>query len=229
MALAYDTMISGSASSGGGATQDLSLTVANVADRTLVILVASQVAVGDVATGISGVSGVSWTKLNTAAGNGTMRGEIWYATGTVPTGAITATIQWAATTTGAQGAFMYSYNGAHQTTPVNGFVAATTGNHVITVASGDGAISSQVDDNNSRTVTGCTSSTDVSAYGAYGTSSAHCTGTPTSTFTWSGFGGTSIAVGCSVLQAAAAAGGGPLTNGGSITHGSLIRGGRIAG
>lgn len=208
MALAFDAMDSASGLTGGGGTQDVNCTVGSVSSHAFILLIGAGSLGGDLATGISGITGVTWTKLSTGAGNGTFRGEVWYGLGLASTGAKTATIALAANTVGAVGAFLYSYTGANQTAPANGFVVTISGDNVITVASGDGAVSASVDTNNNRTVSGCTSSTDVSTFGSAGISSAHCTGTPTSTFTWSGFGTNSVVVGCSVLQAAS----GPTAN-----------------
>jgi hypothetical protein len=203
MALNFDAMGSSDGLTGGSGTINVSCTVISASSHAFILGIACTGASGDVATGVTGVTGVTWTKLSTGAGNGACRTEFWFGLGLSSTGAQTATVALNTLTIGAAAAFLYSYTGAHQTTPANGFVATTSADNVITVASGDAAVSYSIDDNNNRTLLSgsCNLTADVSTFGNVGRASTHCTDTPTSTFKWSGFGAASGVAGCSVLQA----------------------------
>jgi hypothetical protein len=147
---------------------------------------------------ISGCGG-TWAKFGaTKTGNGNAKdGELWWSIPAV-SGSCTITVTMTGAPSSYAGGIVYSLWGVNQFSPVSGFASATTGSLAITTSPGDTAISIDVDTTNNRTVTGCTSSTDLSAFGSFGYSSAHCPNATTSTFTWAAFGGTSMALGVDV-------------------------------
>lgn len=139
-------------------------------------------------------AGVTWSHVASGAGNGRFRGETWKGVGTPSTGAQLITITLTGAVSNDAGAYAWSVFNVDPTTPFSGSVFTTAGNAVLNLNAGDMALASQFDNNNNRTVTGCTSSTDDTGFSNVGHSAAHCTSTPTSTFTWSGFDVNSVAV-----------------------------------
>lgn len=160
---------------------------------------------------IASVSGASCTWVNNGGPTtlNAMQFEAWTCKAPA-SGSQTVTVTSTGDVVGAMGVILYSLYNVDQATVANGYSTATSGNLVITTgSSNDMAVSAHFDTNSNRTVSGCTSSTDLSGFALIGYSSAHCNSTPTSTFTWSGFSGTSGAVGINVVVAGGGGGSGP--------------------
>lgn len=201
MAVGYDTVIFDW--TGANSSKAFNITIANVADRALIQFVFFLDAGAITVQSVTG-AGATWSLVGGAAGNDDTRGEVWV--GINPTvGAQTTTV----TLTGPPSTLsghVYSFNGVHQTTPTSDFTSTISGNVVIDVDAGDMAVCAHYETFDNRTVSGCTSTLDTTSFTGVAQSAARCTGTPTSTFTWSGFGLQSLALGCAVNQVAVAAG-----------------------
>lgn len=194
-------------------TLDVTLTVANNTNRVLVLLIGGGGVTEGVVSSVTGAGG-TWTSVGSGSGL-QMKGTV-YKNIAPSTGSQTAHISWASGTSQPSGACLYSYYNADQTTGVDSFqFRSTTGDLTVVSASGDATVSAQFDTFNNRAVTGCTSSTDTSTYGATGVSDAHCAGAATTVFTWAGYSGTSVGVAANVKQVSA---------GGATKSSGLLRG-----
>lgn len=196
VAVAYDTSLQ--AVTPGTNQISLAITVAAGSNRALALAVAIQDTGSVAVTGVSGAN-ATWSAVKTGiAGNGSMRGEVWQ--GIAPdTGSVTVTVTLSGVPTTNGHAMVASFNGVDQTTVIDGVITTLSGSQVITVAGGgDMAWSAHFDTNNNRNVTGCTTTEDITTFGAIGYSAAHCNSSPSSTFTWDGFGATSICMGMNI-------------------------------
>lgn len=211
-------------SSLGAGSITINVTVGNNANRALALFV------GILDTGavaVSTVTGAGCTWAQSATGTGTViRGEIWGCP-TPSTGAQTVTVSLSGTPTTEAYSILYSLTGASQANqPLSSPAVVAANPDAVTVAAGDLALAVQFDTNNNRTVSGCTSTTDLSTFGVVGYSSANCTTAPTSTFTWSGYGAESIGMGVTVLQAGAGNKAGPLA-GDNVLNKAIVGGGLV--
>ena len=198
---AYDASASGTTGT-GATTIGVPITVGANSNRALVLMVGVRDQTNGVITGVSG-AGCTWTKLNAGNGNGAIRGEVWSCPAP-STGAQTVTATYTGATAAGSAAVVASFYNAHQTVPASGYVLTTSGNQVVTVPANGGAVSSHYDFTDVRTVSGCTTSRDISSFTFIGIESAHCSTSPTSTFTWSGYDANSVAVGAAIEPAATA-------------------------
>jgi len=194
----------------GTTSYGASITIASGHSNLCLVVLAALQDTGSVDyTSVSG-GGATWSSFATGSGLGNFKGSIWQ--GLSPSaGATTIVINnngnGTTTPTGVQGFIVYSLYNCNTTTPLAGSVFTTSGNQVINVTSGDMALSGQFDSNNNRTVTGCTTTTDTTGFTQIGWSGAHCTSSPTSTFTWSAFNASgSIADGVDVQHVSAGGG-----------------------
>lgn len=198
MAVTFDTVAYGETGA-NSSFQAVPTIAAGHTNLVLVFLIVLDDTGSRTVSSISG-AGVTWSPFATGAGNGRFRGAVWFAIGAISTGAQTLTVTMSGAVTNQTGGYVYSYYNVNQTTPLAGAVFTISGNNVITVASGDGAAMSQFDNNNNRTVTGCTTTLDDTGFSNIGHSATHCTASPTSTATWSGFDVNSLAIGVAVKQ-----------------------------
>src|SRR5437016_4038521 len=147
-----------------------------------------------IVSSISGAGG-SWAKCaGPFTGNGNVKGEIWWSI-PVNTGAQGITVNYTGAASNNLSGVAYSLYGADQTAPCQNATSVTGGNLVITSATNNITLSTDTDNNDMRTVTGCTSSLDVTGFSNQGVSGTHCTGASTTTYTWNTFSGDSIALG----------------------------------
>ena len=199
MAVALDTLVYHFSTN---ITSDVPMTIAANPNRVLAFLISISDTASAAVSSVTG-AGATWSQVGTGGTN--IRAAVWK--GLNPTaGAQTVTVTLTAEATSDWGGHLYSLYDADQVTGVSGVVTTTAGNLNVTLASGGMALSGQYDPADIRTVSGCTAAVDESGANIIGHSAAHCTSAPTSTFTWSGFGGGSIAVGCAVAAVAVAGG-----------------------
>lgn len=187
----------------GGTSLTVSITIGTGLSSQALVLFGLVLDTGTVAISSVSGAGATWTQFSAnVTGNGNLKGSCWVGTGVASTGAQTITATMSGVASGFSTAVVYSLAGVNQTTPLGGTMqTATSGSLAVSIASGDMAVSVMGDTNNNRTVSGCTSTTDLSAFSDLGYSGAHCTANPTSTFTWSAFGATSIALGVDAQHA----------------------------
>lgn len=146
-------------------------------------------------TGISG-AGATWTAVGSAtAGNGFMRGRCYVGIAPTATGAANLTVTYSSGPSyGVVGTVVHLKN-ASQSAVNYTCTITTSGNQVLTVPAGGIGTSIQMDTTDIRTVTGCTTDEHFAIDGGgVGISAASCTAA-SSTFTWSGYGTNSIAIG----------------------------------
>lgn len=200
------------AAGGGGA--DVSLDVANTnqdAPSTSLTAVTGSMTtgtnraillvVGLIDSGTSAVTGVSgagatWTQVGSVhTGNSTIRGSCWVGIAPTSTGAVNLTVTTSSTQSlGAQLSTAHIHN-ANQTAANYSCSGVNSGSLNASVASGGYAFGVHYDSVDNRTVSGCTTTLLNTNYvNSFGWSAAGCTTSPTSTFTWSGFGGISFAM-----------------------------------
>lgn len=146
--------------------------------------------------GISG-AGATWTAVGSAVqGNGFFRGRCYVGIGPTSTGVVNLTVTYSTEPTYGLVATVAHYHNANQTAGNYTTCPVTTsGSQVLTIPSGGYGTSTQFDTQNARGVSGCTSTPHYSTFDvsvAY--AAASCTQS-SSTFTWSGFGTNSIAIG----------------------------------
>jgi hypothetical protein len=157
---------------------------------------------------ISGCGGAWLKNGSTLAGNGNMtHAELWYS---IPaqTGTQTITVTLTGTPSSGSVGTVHPLHNVNPQAPLGTFAAVISGSLSLTLAQGDTAVSDDYDDNNNRGLTAgdCTTTTDLSAFGAIGNSAAHCPNigfvtaadVPTAKFTWNAFGTNSIAIGVPV-------------------------------
>jgi hypothetical protein len=181
----------------GNPTSTIDITVNSGSNRVVVLFLATGNQTSGVVSNVSGAGG-TWSAFNSGHG-AVFEGSVWVNKNPTVAATQTTTITWTAATNNTVGMCYYSLNGVDQTTPLSSFqIRSTAGNLVVTSAVGDLTLSAQFDDNNNRTVTGCTSSTDASAFGQTGYSIAQCAGAATTTFTWSAYHTTSVGLAVNV-------------------------------
>lgn len=120
-------------------------------------------------------------------------GQCW--SGAVATsGSKTVTITWSAAPSGAQQFLAYSTYNTNQTSPGKNLISTVSGSLAASTSANDLAIFTEFDAAAERTISGCTSTLDVSAGGpSFYYNSAHCTASgSTTTATWSSIGSNSI-------------------------------------
>lgn len=146
-------------------------------------------------TGVSG-AGATWTAVGSAAaGNGTVRGRCYVGIAPTGTGVQNLTITYGSAPTYGVVATVEHRHNADQTAGNYTCTVTTSGNQVLTVPTGGLGTSTQFDTVDTRSISGCTSTVHYSTYDvslAY--QAASCTAA-SSTFTWSGYGVNSIAIG----------------------------------
>lgn len=202
----------GSANTGQGVTSmtvDIAA-VGNNTNRALILLIDAGDTTHGAVSSVSG-AGATWGLCATGGssnGNGATKGTCYVGKApTVNASPQTITITFAGTTDSSMTAIVYSVYNVDQTTPTSNYGAATSGDLAISTTTGDLTISSMFDSSNTRSVTGCTTTLDVNAFGNNGYMSAHCTNASSTTYTWSGFSAnTSIAIGVNVKQVTASTG-----------------------
>lgn len=135
-------------------------------------------------------------------GNGSMRAFVYCGIGPA-TGVQSASVTLSgapSTDSGLVAWSLYNVNQSNPCTAANN-IRVLSGALTVTTNANDMGVSADFDSGSNRSVTGCTSSTDVSTFGgsSLGGSGAHCSATSPS-FTWSAFGANSIAVGVDVAH-----------------------------
>lgn len=151
------------------------------------------------ATGVTG-AGASWSQIGTAhTGNSTIRGYCFVGIAPTATGSTNLTVTLSGTPSLGAQTTAYHWYDANQTTPTTVCTGVNSGNLSVTVPSGGRAVSIQYDSVDQRTVSGCTTTRDHNAYTfGFGYSAANCTSG--ATFTWSGFGTISMALGMDIAK-----------------------------
>jgi hypothetical protein len=153
---------------------------------------------GVITTNSSGLVPLNWQQVGVnKTGNGAYHGQCWMATGGGTfSGATKTSFQLTGTTTNPAEAIQYSFSHVNQAAISSAGSAtctsATSGAQAVTLASTtDIAAFSDYDTNSNRTVTGCTTTTDLSAFTTTGYSGTHCSGSTSESATWSGYTATS--------------------------------------
>lgn len=198
MAVGFDTVARGF--QGANPAYDIAITIAANSNRMLALF-AGMFDSGTIS--VQSVSGAdaTWAKVgNTGTGNGTCRCEVWKGTG-CSSGAQTVTVTMTAAPSSKLSGLLFS---CFDASDVSGEIVATSGALNISVGAADMAVAIDYDGNNERTVSGCTTTKDITGFDtADGFGGVHCTSTPTSSFTWSAFDTNSITMGANVVGVAA--------------------------
>jgi hypothetical protein len=185
----------------GNTTWSVTPTLATgLSNRALVLMIFSHNSAGRTLNSVSG-AGATWSQVgSTITGNESFRGYVYVGIAPTGTGAQTITVTFSGDQSGSGVAFVYHVANAGQTTDKYTVSSATSGNLGVSIGSGELAVSGDVDSSDTRTVSGCTSTRDVSGYASYGYASSHCSTSPTSTFTWNAWGTNSLAIGVAVAK-----------------------------
>lgn len=189
-------------SGSGNTNMQVAITLASNSNRALILFVGAGNQTNGIVSSVSG-AGASWSRCvsgGSSNGKGTYHGDCYV--GVAPsTGAQTVTINFAGTTNQNMAAVVYSVYNVDQTNPTSGYGVATAGNLAVATVLGDIALSTHFDLTDTRAISGCTTTRDISTYGGVGVDSARCTGSSAVTFTWGGWGTNSIGLGVNVKQA----------------------------
>ena len=156
---------------------------------------------GIITTNSSGLVPLVWRQVGSnETGNGNYHGQCWMGTGGGTfSGTTTTSFQLTGTTGNPSQVIQYSFGyvnqGAVSSAGSATCTSATSGAQSVTLAStSDIATFTDFDTNNNRTMSGCTTTTDLSGFTSTGYSGAHCSGSTSESATWSGYSGTSIAL-----------------------------------
>lgn len=174
------------------------ITIASNSNRCLLAFVGA----GDQTNGqVSGVAGASatWSRVDEGAGNGTYYGEIWVGVGPA-TGAQTVTATFVAATNQSMGIVLYSLYNCNQATPTSDPHIEASGSLAVTSEADDLVVSATFDLHDNRSVSGCTSSKDITHFSVVGIDTANCSGSASVTVTWSGPGTNAVRLAVNVNQ-----------------------------
>ena len=197
--VAYDAIASNI--TGANPSYSISITIGTgLTNQALALFSATNDSGSAHLTGVTGPSGASWAAVGTQqTGNGVYKGECWIGKGFTASGSQSITLTFNTAPSVAAYGIITSLQGVNQTTPAGSTCGSvTSGALSVTIAANDLAVFASFDGTNNRTVTGCTSSTDLSTFGATGLTAAHCNSAPTSSLTFSGYGASSVALGFDV-------------------------------